>query len=58
MQEIMRVGGSDNYKITQMKKEALEREGHLPKQIICNSTIVEYVINQLEAQGLLSLLYL
>ena len=49
MQEIMRVRGSNNYKIPHMKKEALEREALLPKQIICDSTIVENVINQLEA---------
>ncbi|XP_010516452.1 PREDICTED: uncharacterized protein LOC104792102 [Camelina sativa] len=47
MQETMRIGGSNNYKIPHMKKEALEQEGLLPSQIICNSTIVENVINQL-----------
>lgn len=49
MQETMKVGGSNNYKIPHLKKEALEREGLLPKQIICDPTIVESVRNQLEA---------
>ncbi|XP_019099327.1 PREDICTED: uncharacterized protein LOC109132269 [Camelina sativa] len=47
MQETMKIGGSNNYKIPHMRKEALEREGQLPKQIKCNSTIVENVRNQL-----------
>lgn len=49
MQETMGIGGSNNYKIPHMKKEALEREGLLPIEIICNSTIVEKVLNQLGA---------
>lgn len=48
MQETMRFGGSNNYKIPHLKKEALEREGLLPKQIMCDSTVVESVKNQLE----------
>ncbi|XP_010472059.1 PREDICTED: uncharacterized protein LOC104751737 [Camelina sativa] len=48
MQETMRVGGSNNYKIPHMKKQALERAGLLPKQITCDPSIVESVRNQLQ----------
>ncbi|CAE5958032.1 unnamed protein product [Arabidopsis arenosa] len=41
MQETMRIGGSNNYKIPHIKKEALEREGLLPRQIKCDLTIKE-----------------
>lgn len=48
MQETMRVGGSNDYKIPHMKKEALERAGLLPDQIMCDPNVVESVRNQLE----------
>ncbi|XP_020881507.1 uncharacterized protein LOC110228407 [Arabidopsis lyrata subsp. lyrata] len=47
MKETMRIGGSNNYKIPHIKKEALEREGLLPRQIKCDPSIVNNVLNQL-----------
>ena len=43
MVEIMKVGGSNRYKIPHMSKAALERQGQLPRQIKCDKKLVEDV---------------
>lgn len=45
MQEIMKIGGSNKYKISHLKKGVLEREGRLPTQITCDPTLVQNVMN-------------
>lgn len=47
MVEIMKVGGSNRYKIPHMSKAALERQGQLPRQIKCDKKLVEDVLSVL-----------
>lgn len=48
MREIMKVEGSNKYKIPHVNKAALEREGRLPMQITCDLAVVQNVMNLLE----------
>ncbi|XP_010474143.1 PREDICTED: uncharacterized protein LOC104753613 [Camelina sativa] len=45
MLEIMKVVGSNKYKIPHMKKSTLERNGLLPKQLSCDAMLLEHVLN-------------
>ncbi|XP_019097494.1 PREDICTED: uncharacterized protein LOC109131248 [Camelina sativa] len=47
MQEIMKVRGSNKYKIPHLKKSTLEREGNLPSQMACDSVLVRDAITYL-----------
>ena len=44
----MKVGGSNKYKIPHLKKYTLESIGLLPKQLSCEATLVEDVLNTLK----------
>lgn len=48
MREIMKIEGSNKYKIPHVKKDALEREGRLPTQVSCDYNLVQTVRNTLE----------
>ena len=48
MVEIIKVGGSNKYKIPHLKKYTLESIGLLPKQLSCEATLVEDVLNTLK----------
>ncbi|GAA0142538.1 hypothetical protein LIER_03415 [Lithospermum erythrorhizon] len=47
MLEIMRIGGSNRYRIPYMNKLLLEREGNLPTQISCDPQIISIVMELL-----------
>ncbi|XP_074266633.1 uncharacterized protein LOC141589912 [Silene latifolia] len=47
MIEIMKIEGSNRYKIPHMNKARMERLGTLPKQIVCDRSLIENVTNQL-----------
>lgn len=47
MRQVMKIGGSNKYKIPHVNKATLENKGHLPTQITCDSAIVENVTNML-----------
>ncbi|XP_057440743.1 uncharacterized protein LOC130732769 [Lotus japonicus] len=51
MIEIMKERGSNNYYVQHMKKEVLQREGQLPTQLKCDSSLVEEVIQYLTVIG-------
>jgi len=47
MKEMMKIGGSNKYKILHMQKRTLKREGCLPVKVNCDASIVENVMNML-----------
>ncbi|GAA0154734.1 hypothetical protein LIER_12633 [Lithospermum erythrorhizon] len=47
MQETLKVGGSNRYKIPHMKKEQLERNGQLSTQILCDPDVLQNAMNSL-----------
>ncbi|KAL5717415.1 hypothetical protein ACHQM5_010420 [Ranunculus cassubicifolius] len=47
MREIMKVEGSNKYKIPHMNKARWEREGNLPTQVSCDYNLVQNVLNML-----------
>ena len=47
MIEIMKVKGSNHYKIPHLKKETLIREGHLPLSTKCDPILVDGIIKQI-----------
>ncbi|XP_058726901.1 uncharacterized protein LOC131598302 [Vicia villosa] len=47
MIEIMKIRGSQKYKIPHFKKEMLEHQGQLPKQLKCDPTLVQDVLRYL-----------
>ncbi|KAJ0247163.1 hypothetical protein HA466_0166060 [Hirschfeldia incana] len=49
MQEVMKVRGSNNYKIPHLKKAIMEKEGNLPSQMSCDRLLVRDVIDYLAA---------
>lgn len=42
-----KIGGSNKYKISHLKKSTLDREDRLPLQISCDVSLVENVMNTL-----------
>jgi hypothetical protein len=49
LQETMRVHGSNKYNLTHMKKGTLERQGSLPLQVHCETTLVNGAMEKLAA---------
>ena len=48
MVEIMKVRGTNDYKILHMNKNSLERNGGLPRQVECDANLVKDVIEWLD----------
>ena len=48
MREILKVEGSNRYKIPHVNKARLDREGLLPTQIVCDPIVIQNVRNQLQ----------
>jgi hypothetical protein len=47
MKEVMKVGGGNNYDIPHIRKEMLERQGHLPIQLRCDAALVNLAMAQI-----------